>query len=141
MSIKHVKLFRKNESLFLINLRNQKYVRFNSINSKTIPQKKHELWFKKFLKNKNNKLFLIKYYKKNVGYIRIEKKKEEYQTSWAILKKYSGKGITSRNLKKATNKKIKYVAKIKRDNIASIQVAKKSGFKFFSKNKNLIYIK
>ena len=78
---------------------------------------------------------------KNVGYIRIEKKKEEYQTSWAILKKYSGKGITSRNLKKATNKKIKYVAKIKRDNIASIQVAKKSGFKFFSKNKNLIYIK
>jgi len=141
MSIKHVKSFRKNESLFLINLRNQKYVRFNSINSKTIPQKKHELWFKKFLKNKNNKLFLIKYYKKNVGYIRIEKKKEEYQTSWAILKKYSGKGITSRNLKKATNKKIKYVAKIKRDNIASIQVAKKSGFKFFSKNKNLIYIK
>ena len=141
MSIKHVKSFRKNESLFLINLRNQKYVRFNSINSKTIPQKKHELWFKKFLKNKNNKLFLIKYYKKNVGYIRIEKKKEEYQTSWAILKKYSGKGITSRNLKKKTNKKIKYVAKIKRDNIASIQVAKKSGFKFFSKNKNLIYIK
>ena len=39
MSIKHVKLFQKNESLFLINLRNQKYVRFNSINSKTIPQK------------------------------------------------------------------------------------------------------
>ena len=141
MSIKHVKSFRKNESLFLINLRNQKYVRFNSINSKTIPQKKHELWFKKFLKNKNNKLFLIKYYKKNVGYIRIEKKKEEYHTSWAILKKYSGKGITSRNLKKATNKKIKYVAKIKRDNKASIQIAKKSGFKFFSKNKNLIYIK
>lgn len=142
MSIKKVKLFKKNESLFLINLRNQKYVRFNSINSKIISQKKHELWYKEFLQNKNNKLFLIKYYKKNIGYIRIEKKEKEYQTSWAILKKYSGKGITARSLKKVTNnKKNKYTAIINKNNLASIKVAEKSGFNFCSSNKRLLFTK
>ena len=69
----------------------------------------HHLWLKKFLKNKNNKIYLIKFNKKNVGYIRIERKGSKYLTSWAIVKKYHGRGIATKNLKKATkNKKITY---------------------------------
>jgi RimJ/RimL family protein N-acetyltransferase len=92
--------------------------------------------------NKNNKFYLIKYYKKNIGYIRVELKKNKFIVSWALLNQFKGKGIMAKNLKKVTNnKKIKYTAIIKKNNLASIKVAKKSGFKFCSSDKNLSFVK
>ena len=142
MAIKQLIKFNYNESIFLNNLRNKKYVKKNSINSKKISLKKHDLCFRNFLMNKNNKFYLIKYYKKNIGYIRVEPKKNKFMVSWALLNQFKGKGIMAKNLKKVTNnKKIKYTAIIKKNNLASIKVAKKSGFKFCSSDKNLSYVK
>tara|TARA_Y100000816_G_C26104096_1_gene586084 strand:- start:53 stop:478 length:426 start_codon:yes stop_codon:yes gene_type:complete len=141
MALKEVKSFKENESLFIINLRNKSYVRINSINNKYISTKNHTVWYKNFLKNKKNKFYLIKYYKKNIGYIRVENKNNKNFTSWAILKKYSKKGFATKNLKKVTKSKRKYFAIIKENNIASTKVAIKSGFKFLIKNKNFVFIK
>ena len=53
IEIKQLIKFNYNESIFLNNLRNKKYVRKNSINSKKISLKTHDLWFRNFLMNKN----------------------------------------------------------------------------------------
>ena len=136
MPLEELRKFNLDESIFLNKLRNKKYVRENSINSKKIPLKKHHLWFRKFLINKKNKFYLIKYYKKNIGYIKIEHNKKKFFVSWAILDQFRGKGITARFLKKVTNnKKNKHVAIIKKNNLASMKVAEKSGFKFNSSKK------
>ena len=142
MAIKQLIEFNYKESIFLYDLRNKKYVRKNSINLKKVSLKKHELWFRNFLMNKNNKFYLIKYYKKNIGYIRMEPKKNKFIVSWALLNQFKGKGIMTKNLKKVTNdKKIKYMAIVKKNNLASMKVAEKSGFKFNSSNKYLYFTK
>lgn len=142
MAIKQLIEFNYKESIFLYDLRNKKYVRKNSINSKKVSLKKHDLWFRNFLMNKNNKFYLIKYYKKNIGYIRMEPKKNKFIVSWALLNQFKGKGIMTKNLKKVTNdKKIKYMAIVKKNNLASMKVAEKSGFKFNSSNKYLYFTK
>ena len=142
MAIKQLIEFNYKESIFLYDLRNKKYVRKNSINLKKVSLKKHDLWLRNFLMNKNNKFYLIKYYKKNIGYIRMEPKKNKFIVSWALLNQFKGKGIMTKNLKKVTNdKKIKYMAIVKKNNLASMKVAEKSGFKFNSSNKYLYFTK
>ena len=84
MAIKQLIKFNYNESGFLNDLRNKKYVRKNSINSKKISLKKHNSWFRNFLMNKHNKFYLIKYYKKNIGYIRIERKKNKFIVNLSV---------------------------------------------------------
>lgn len=138
MKIKIIKKFDKKISDFIFTLRNKNYVRINSLDNKKIKKNDHNFWFKKFLKKKN--FFYIITYKSNlVGYVRLDKKKGYYYVSWALLKKYHGNKITKRSLNYVTNlKSIKYKAKIKRDNFASIKVAINSGFKRKLK-KNQIY--
>ena len=69
-------------------------------------------------------------------------KKNKFIVSWALLNQFKGKGIMTKNLKKVTNdKKIKYMAIVKKNNLASMKVAEKSGFKFNSSNKYLYFTK
>lgn len=142
MIIKNVKLYDKNVSRFLFNLRNKKYVRKYSINKKIIKYKHHEIWFKNFLKKKN-RLFLIFFKGFKAGYIRLEKSKNYFLVSWAILKKYQGKNLAKRSLKKVTaNKKFKYKAIIFENNKSSENVAKFANFKLkITKNRNKYYSK
>ena len=84
----------------------------------------NDISVKKFLENKHNNLFLIQNKKKNIGYIRFEQNKLKKNISWALLKKFHNKGIISKNLKTLTsNKNIKYSARIKKKNIASLKMA------------------
>ena len=124
-----LKEFDKKTSTFLLNLRNKKYVIENSFTNKKILTKEHHNWILKFLENKHNNLFLIQNKKKNIGYIRFEQNKLKKNISWALLKKFHNKGIISKNLKTLTsNKNIKYSARIKKKNIASLKMAFKAGF-------------
>ena len=140
MAIKKIDKHCVSESKFIHFLRNKKYVKLQSLKSNKIQFKHHENWFKKFILNKNNTIYLIILKKKKAGYIRIEKKTGKYLTSWALLKKFHGKGIMTRNLRKTTNnKKFRYAAIIKKANVASIRVASKSGFKISKFSKSSIY--
>ena len=140
MTIKNIDKYQVDECKFIYLLRNKNYVRQQSLEVHKIKFKHHVNWFKKFLQNKNNIIYLIIYKKQRVGYIRIEKKIGKFLTSWALVKKFHGKGILSKNLKKATmNKKLKYKAIIKKENVASIRVANKSGFKMSRVLKKIVY--
>ena len=141
MSLFLVKKFDKNISNFIYILRNKKYVRDQSISKKKIIIYKHELWLKKFLNNFNNNFYVIKHKGKNVGYIRMIKKKINKIVSWALLKKFQNKGIMTQNLIKLTaNKRYKYKACVKKNNISSLKMAYKAGFTKSIKRGKIVYL-
>ena len=72
MTIRLIK-FKKQDILFLYKLRNNKESRKYAINTKKIHIQEHIKWFNQKLFNKE-KIFIIKFGKHNVGYIRLEKK-------------------------------------------------------------------
>ena len=119
----------------ILDLRNKNYVRKNSINKLKIKKNHHKVWFQKCLKE--NKIYIIKKNNFFVGYIRIEKKNKN--VSWAIKKRFHGKIKFSNLLKKTTNKGL--IARIYKDNIVSLVVALKAGFKFYKKNKDILILK
>ena len=141
-----MKIFRpkknsKEISNFLLNLRNKKYVRANSLNNKLIKIKDHENWLNSYFKNKKNKIFIIKINKKFIGYLRLQQKYNNYEASWAILNKFKGKKIITKSLRKITkNSKHSYKATIREKNIASIKAASNAGFKIKKKIKSLVYM-
>ena len=132
MKIKEIKKISTLQIYFIFQLRNKLYIKNQSLNKKEITFKNHMVWLKNFKKNKN-KIFLITKSNKNIGYIRIEKYEGFLDTSWALDKNYHGKGFMTRALKKITKISIddmsKFRACILKKNAASIQVAKKCGFK------------
>lgn len=138
-----VKIFKlkkndKKNLFFLLQVRNKKYVRINSLNKKKISIKDHITWLKSYFRTKENKIFIIQKKEKNIGYIRLQKKRNLYEVSWALLKKYKGKNISSQVLKKITNNsKLKFSATIQKKNLASIKVAKNAGFNLVKKNEKI----
>lgn len=127
---------------FLLNLRNKKYVQKQSFNEKKIKKKNHLEWLKKNIKNNKIQIFIFGKNKKiNYGYVSMKKEISKIYLSWAILKKYNSKNYTTSALKRTTNKKKKYFAQIKDNNIASQIVALKAGFKFHKIFKTYIELK
>ena len=127
---------------FLLNLRNKKYVQKESFNKKKIKKKNHLEWLKNNLKKNKIEIFMFGKDKKiNYGYVSINKGINKIYLSWAILRKYNSKNYTTLALKKVTNKKKKYFAQIKINNIASQIVALKAGFKFYKTFKTYIELK
>ena len=124
---------------FLFMLRNKDYVRKHSLNKKSIKFSAHKNWFKYFLK-KRNIIYIIHKKKKMVGYIRMEKKNNFFYVSWAILQKYQKMGFAKKSLILATkNKKYKYKALIKKNNISSIMIAEKANFRQKFAKQNILY--
>ena len=139
MRLVKVKSKDKEISEFLFNLRNKSYDQKNFINKKTIIFEEHEKWFEKFFKKKNI-LYLIYKNKLMIGYIRLEKLKNNFYVSWAILKKYQKKGFAKQSLLLATKAKTyKYIALIKKNNLASIYIAEKANFKLKYLRKNILF--
>ena len=62
------------------------------------------------------------------GYVRLQKSRGHIDCSWAILKKFQGKGFAVKGLKASTKKNYSYRALIKVNNIPSKIVAKKASF-------------
>jgi RimJ/RimL family protein N-acetyltransferase len=137
--IKEIKKISKLQIYFIFQLRNKLYVRNASLNQEKINFKSHVLWIENFKKN-NNKFFLIKINNKNIGYIRIEKNNNFLNTSWALDKKYHGSGYMTTALKAVTDYSINNISRFKafilKENLASIKVAKKSGFKKMNLKRN-----
>lgn len=123
----------------MFKLRNKKYVVDNSINKQNILYSKHDKWLRTFLKQ-DNILYLVLEGKIMIGYVRLEKKQNYFDLSWAVIKKKHNQGIGTKSLRFATkNKKLKYRAIIKKRNISSIRIAEKVGFKRKYSKKNFIH--
>tara|TARA_B100000989_G_scaffold298137_1_gene286268 strand:- start:2287 stop:2898 length:612 start_codon:yes stop_codon:yes gene_type:complete len=106
---------------FLLNLRNDKDSRENSGNTELIGKQDHDKWFSDQLDKNEHKIFIIKIYKKKLGYIRLQKKLK-WEVSIAILKKYRNKKIGKKALLNLEKKfqKIKIFAKVNKLNTKSI---------------------
>ena len=141
MKTKLIKKFNLKFSNYIFCLRNKKYVRFNSLNKKKISLNSHINWLNKFTKNKKNKIFLVEFNKKNVGYIRLNYIRKNFILSWALEKKFFNKGIMSAALAKVTSSRsCKYKAFIEKKNYISLKVALNAGFLKKRKYKNLFIL-
>ena len=106
---------------FLLNLRNDKDSRENSGNTELISKQDHNKWFSDQLDKNEHKIFIVKIYKKKLGYIRLQKKLR-WEVSIVILKKYRNKKIGKKALLNLEKKfqKIKIFAKVNKLNTKSI---------------------
>ena len=139
MKFKKILLYNKKVSKFLFKLRNKKYVIDRSINKKKILYSKHDKWLRSFLKQ-DNVLYLVLHRNIMIGYVRLEKKQNYFDLSWAVIKTKHNQGIGTKSVRFATkNKKLKYRAIIKKNNFQSIRIAEKIGFKKKYSRKNLIH--
>ena len=127
MKIVKINLYSEKVSRFLFVLRNKNYVRENSFNKKIIRYQNHKCWLKKYLKK--NTINILIYNNQMVGYVRLQKSKTYIDCSWAILKKFQGKGFAVKGLKDSTKKRYTYRASIKVNNITSKIVAEKANFR------------
>ena len=140
MKIKKINKTNEKISNFIYYLRNEKYVRKNSLKNSKILLRNHKIWFQNFF-NKKNLFFLILEKKTLIGYVRLELNRKIYNTSWALLKKYHGKGYAKNALKYATkNKNLRYRALIKKNNLASLKIAFYSEFQVKKTINNIIYL-
>lgn len=139
MKLIKVKNNEKKISKFLFTLRNKYYVRKNSITKKEIKWCDHEKWLHNFFLKKNF-IYIVKEKKKLIGYVRFEKKKDVYNVSWAILKKFQRRGIMKKSLKNTTKyKNMKYRSIILNKNKPSIKIAENAKFKLKFKKNNQSY--
>tara|TARA_B100000686_G_C16760628_1_gene958431 strand:+ start:992 stop:1423 length:432 start_codon:yes stop_codon:yes gene_type:complete len=140
MEIIKIKKIDEKISNFIFNLRNKSYVRKNSLKNSKINLKNHQTWVQNFSK-KNNKLYVIMQEKILIGYFRLEFNKKMYNTSWALIKKFHGKGYAKKGLNYVTkNKSYKYKAVIKKNNLASLNVATFANFKLKRTKNNIFYL-
>jgi len=137
MTYQFIKL-NKNYYNFLHTLRNDNYVRKQSLkNNNLIKLDEHLQW----LKGIDHKMvFIIKFNNKNVGYIRLDKVNSFiYEISIAIIKSIRGNKESYTILEKF-HKKIKknliLIANIKKNNLASLKVFEKCGYIRMVSNKN-----
>ena len=90
-------------------------------------------------KKENKYIFIIRYGKKSIGYIRANDKNKPY-LSWAIMPKFRGNDLGSISLKMFL-KKIEFktcFALVDERNIPSLIMVIKNNFKFKLKNKRFI---
>ena len=88
----------------------------------------HKKWILEKIKKKNS-LNILTVKKNYVGYLFLIKKYNKNFLSWAIEKKYQGKGIGKTNLRSFLKGRQKIFAKIHHQNIGSIKIAKHAGLK------------
>tara|TARA_Y100000591_G_C21650546_1_gene602592 strand:- start:177 stop:806 length:630 start_codon:yes stop_codon:yes gene_type:complete len=137
MSYKFIKLNQKYIN-FILKLRNEKYVRKQSIrNNKVISLKDHIEWIKK-IEKKN--IFIIKSKNKEIGYIRLIKIYDFiFEISIAIIKDIRGKNKSFEILKSfhdKLNSNMILIANIKNDNVASRKIFEKCNYFHMKKYKN-----
>ena len=137
-----IKPFTLKDEAFLLKLRNQKSIRFNSTNRAIIGKNDHKIWIRKFVKNKNNKIYIIYLSSKKIGYIRLDNLDFFNFISIAIIENFQEKGYAYESLIEfekyfKSNKLI--ISKIRSNNMKSIALFKKTGYLLINKSSNFLY--
>jgi len=126
----HIEYYRNYYLRDIYELQNKDF-RKNYINSTTFSYKAHTNYFKKMDKNEKINTFIIKNENNFIGYIKTYDKTINTEVSIAIKKEYQNRGIATKLLKYLLTNKFflkKPTAKIKKNNIGSINAFKKAGF-------------
>lgn len=124
----------KNDLRLLFKWANDADVRANAKNSKPIAWAEHVAWFNNKLSDKSAHIYILVNLENNIGFVRFEKIKKEFEISYAIDRNYRGQGYGILILKEGL-KKIRKIysypslsAHVKKGNIASEKIFEKLGF-------------
>tara|TARA_R110001606_G_scaffold113564_2_gene240704 strand:- start:2036 stop:2455 length:420 start_codon:yes stop_codon:yes gene_type:complete len=114
----------------LLNWRNDPLTIRNSFTEGEVTAETHKLWFNDSLMNPRRNIYILEENELPIGTIRSDiLNKNEYLLSWDISPTQRGKGLGTKILKiYLQNKKGKFIAQIKSDNLPSIKIAKNNGF-------------
>lgn len=144
MNIK-IRNFNLGDTKFVWMLRNDFSSRKMSINSSYINYKNHLHWIKKY-KNKENKIFIgfIKKRNDRIGYVRFDANGLLTEVSICLSKKYRNKLLSDKFLFEAEKKLHKdtiLIAKVRKNNKASIKLFSKLNYQILSTKKFITFIK
>ena len=126
------------DAKLIFNLRFEKLSAINSTSQKKISYTDHLKWFRKIIKHKKDKILI---FKKNIGYLRINNVKNKKFLSWSINRDFRKQGYGYKMLRRyLLNSDDLYFAIIKKNNLVSIRLVKKIGFKYEKKLKDGIVL-
>jgi len=118
----------------LFTWRNDPVTRMSSINSQEVLLEEHTEWLQNSLNNLNREIYIFEDKNIPVGTIRIDTRKDNiYVLSWTISPEFRGRGYGTEMLDKFLDGKSgKFLAEILEENISSIRMVEKNGFRLLS---------
>lgn len=130
-----------NDCDLLFQWANDKDVRLNSFNSKSIDYEEHVKWFKSKIESNDSIIYLFKVYNDKVGLVRLDKiETNTYIINYSIAKEHREKGYATELLKliKGKYEKSLLIGKVKKENTASIKAFIKA--KYLMKEESNMYV-
>lgn len=130
------------DSKKLFDWRNDPVTRANSISTDPVSWPRHEEWFAKSLVDSKREIWLAIFNNQDVGMIRLDRGQDVTELSWSVAPEHRGRGLGSQILATFVSEHpAAYVAKVKKQNLASLKMAEKAGFKIFKEDDDLALLK
>ena len=134
---------KKSDWKVLIEWRNDKITRQNFFSFDLVSVSEHKEYIKNMITNPNRKLFILEYNEIPVGTIREDRlDQDEFELSYTIGPMYRGKKIGQILMSLyLIERKGSFLCEVKEENIPSIKMIEKLGFKLFNTEKKVNYYK
>ena len=134
---------KKSDWKVLLEWRNDKITSQNSFNSDLVSASEHKEYIKNTITNPNRTLFILEYNEIPVGTIREDRlEKDELELSYTISPMYRGKKIGQIMMSLyLIDTEGSFLCEVKEENISSIKMIEKLGFKLFNKEKRVNFYK
>ena len=134
----------KSDWKVLLEWRNDKITRQNSFNSDLVSVSEHKEYIKNTIANPNRTLFILEYNEIPVGTIREDRLggEDEFELSYTISPMYRGKKIGQIMMSLyLIERKGSFLCEVKEENVPSIKMIEKLGFKLFNVEKRVNFYK
>ena len=134
---------KKSDWEVLLEWRNDKITRQNFFNSDLVSVSEHKEYIKNTIINPNRTLYILEYNEIPVGTIREDRlEKDELELSYTISPMYRGKKIGQIMMSLyLIERKGSFLCEVKEENIPSIKMIEKLGFKLFNTEKRVNHYK
>lgn len=144
----HFRAAEKDDMQNLYNWRNDPDTRKASFNTEEVVLEKHVEWFNNSLVNKNRSIFIMMNdEKESIGQIRFDREGNGAEIDITIAPEYRNQGYGVQALREGckmyfNNFDVDHIiAKVKKDNIASLKAFEKAGFKMYKENEDHIELR
>ena len=133
----------KSDWKVLLEWRNDKIPSQNSFNSDLVSVSEHKEYIKNTITNPNRTLFTLEYNEIPVGTIREDRlEKDELELSYTISPMYRGKKIGQIMMSLyLIERKGSFLCEVNEENVPSIKMIEKLGFKLFNTEKRVNFYK
>ena len=133
----------KSDWRVLLEWRNDKITRQNFFNSDLVSVSEHKEYIKNTITNPNRTLFILEYNEIPVGTIREDRlDKGEFELSYTISPMYRGKKIGQIMMSLyLIERKGSFLCEVNEENVPSIKMIEKLGFKLFNNEKKVNFYK